>query len=167
MYSFQWEDFLQRRLIMTYPSLAVICTSFNFRGLVKELTQLRPILTFAVLRWWLNSIPTHTRLHDDGFNLCPFCCCHDDVLPHVLICCKVNQDLYFLMDGPFPAPPWEVQSVQLGITPAGRSFTEISKNLFCFQFIFMSLRRAATGSPPSNDLLRDLYAAALVQLRGI
>ena len=163
-YKFYWQEFLKRRIVMTYPNLDAIYQSFDFGRLVQELAKLRPILSFAVLRWWLNAIPTHVRLHDSGFDLCPFCCNHKDFLPHVLVCCKVNQDLYFLMNGPFPAPLWEVQSVQLGITFAGRSFAEIARNLFCFQFTFTSLRRAATGSPPSRDYLFDLQCAALVQL---
>ena len=49
-------------------------------------TQIKPVLTLCFLRWALNSIPTASRLHDNGFNACPFCGEPDIRSSHLIVC---------------------------------------------------------------------------------
>ena len=78
-----WANFLARRFHLTFGTTV---QPAEFENVLKHCVKLRPLLVFSFLRWTLNSLPTASRLHDDGHSSCPFCGSLDAKTSHLAEC---------------------------------------------------------------------------------
>ena len=191
LYPFDWPRFFLRRLCLTYRIDPKVITGFNdahvFDSVIIKLRRTRPVLVVCWLRWMLNSLPTSSRLHDNGFSACP--CCGDvcDDIRHLISCDTVfkiavscirrrggmpfarpSSDNVFLgaiNDTPRPFSfPMHV-CLRLGLCDhLYVNFLHRLQLLYIVQYIFTAARRSASSVPLSQSHLQSLGFAAVATL---
>ena len=88
MFPFSWEQFLRRRVVVTYHYLAgnLFIPQVRFDIIILWLRSIRPVLVVSFLRWILNSLPTSGRIHDGLYCRCPVCGHDSDHISHLIDC---------------------------------------------------------------------------------